>query len=575
LQYWSGKTRRPGCAGCGNSWIAVTPDAEQQTPLPGAQIADHAIAQLANFSARGIGTQGASSSSPDATTQPFFLAVGFHKPHLPFVAPERFFQSYPLDEINLPEDQDPPTDMPPVAWSSWGELRAYLDIAALGNSGQPGDHLPANVTKALRRAYYAAVTWTDYNVGRVLAALDMYGYTNNTVVTFWGDHGWQLGEHGEWCKHTNFDLATNAPMFVHVPGRTNHGVVSSTPTEFVDLMPTLVEAAMPGVTVPPCPADTKQARHKWLCTQGTSLLPLIDDPDTPVRMAAYSQYPRGYVRPGEEHLFRATEAASSSSSAAADTEASAGATGHPSASACLTRHCTMGYSMLTVHQGTEYRYTEWVDFNTVNQGAPDWNRVVSTELYDHANDPLENKNLAGTVDAGLKGALSALLHDHPVSGVAAVAAAAAAVRAEANVPREQQHAGEEAEADPNKWCSHPSDCAADEVCCLCNCAANDAAIGVFGCHCKSNGMPEPASQQTHCCGGESGFEAWCAKANTPSAANPKCNTTWSVFGVPAPASAFYKYGQHRRCVKQSKGCNAGYCDNNAPDAQHRGLCNRL
>jgi iduronate 2-sulfatase len=191
LQYWSGKTRRPGCAGCGNSWIAVTPDAEQQTPLPGAQIADHAIAQLANFSARGIGTQGASSSSSDATTQPFFLAVGFHKPHLPFVAPERFFQSYPLDEINLPEDQDPPTDMPPVAWSSWGELRAYLDIAALGNSGQPGDHLPANVTKALRRAYYAAVTWTDYNVGRVLAALDMYGYTNNTVVTFWGDHGWR------------------------------------------------------------------------------------------------------------------------------------------------------------------------------------------------------------------------------------------------------------------------------------------------------------------------------------------------------------------------------------------------
>ena len=118
--------------------------------------------------------------------------------------------------------------------------------------------------------------------------------------------------------------------------------------------------------------------------------------------------------------------------------------------------------------------------------------------------------------------------------------------------------------DPNKWCSHPSDCESDEVCCLCNCAANDAAIGVFGCHCKNNGMPEPASEQTHCCGGESGFEAWCAKANTPSATNPKCNTTWNTFGVPTPSSAFYRYGQHRRCVKQSKGCNAGYCDNSAP-----------
>ena len=128
-------------------------------------------------------------------------------------------------------------------------------------------------------------------------------------------------------------------------------------------------------------------------------------------------------------------------------------------------------------------------------------------------------------------------------------------------------------SDPNKWCSHPADCASDESCCLCNCAAADAALGKFGCHCKSNGMPEPQSQQTQCCGGQFLPKQWCAKANTSSATAPKCNSTYNIFGVPTPATNFYQYGQHKRCVKG--GCNAGYCDNTSPDAQHRGLCNRL
>ena len=158
------------------------------------------------------------------------------------------------------------------------------------------------MTKALRRAYYAAVSFTDYNIGRVLEALEQHGFENNTVVSFWGDHGWQLGEHGEWCKHTNFDLATNAPMIVHVPGKTDAGIVSSTPTEYLDLMPTLAEAAM-GYEVPACPSDAQAARQVPLCTHGTSLLPLVDAPDTPVKPAAYSQYPRSYQKPGTEGQF--------------------------------------------------------------------------------------------------------------------------------------------------------------------------------------------------------------------------------------------------------------------------------
>jgi iduronate 2-sulfatase len=321
---------------------------------------------------------------------------------LPFLLfKERFYHSYPLGDIQLPGDQDPPAHMPKVAWSSWGELRAYLDIAALDNTGAPGDHLPANVTKALRRAYYASVSWTDYNVGRVVQALEDNGFLDNTIISFWGDHGWQLGEHGEWCKHTNFDLATNAPMFLHIPGQTDHGIVTSTPTEFLDLMPTLALAAMQ-ITVPPCPTNAADARSVKLCTHGVSLLPLITDPTTPVKPAAYSQYPRGYVTPGKE------------SQGMVDVLANVGVAGP---SNCLTKHCTMGYSMLTVVNGTEYRYTEWVDFNTVNQNAPDWTRVVGVELYNHHQDPLENFNVAAQSGAHLVAMLSGLLHRHPVAGV--------------------------------------------------------------------------------------------------------------------------------------------------------------
>ena len=96
-----------------------------------------------------------------------------------------------MNEIELPADQQPPKDMPSIAWQTWSEMRHYLDIAPLHNKGAPGENLPPNVTRGLRRAYYAAVSFTDYNVGLVLTALEAHGYAGNTVITFWGDHGWQ------------------------------------------------------------------------------------------------------------------------------------------------------------------------------------------------------------------------------------------------------------------------------------------------------------------------------------------------------------------------------------------------
>jgi iduronate 2-sulfatase len=246
----------------------------------------------------------------------------------------------------------------------------------------------------------------------VLSALEAHGYAGNTIVSFWGDHGWQLGEHGEWCKHTNFDLATNAPMFIHIPGMTDKGVTTSTPTEYLDLMPTLAEAAM-GLAVPACPKDAHAARNVTLCTHGVSLLPLISHPDTPVKPAAYSQYPRGYVKPGDEASGMVELDWLSSDE---DDESVA-----PSPSMCLTRHCTMGYSMLTTVNGTEYRYTEWVDFNTKVSGGPDWERNVGTELYNHATDALENVNRAQTASKALLDELSRLLRAHPVWASSAAA----------------------------------------------------------------------------------------------------------------------------------------------------------
>ena len=193
LGYWSGQ---PTGGNRDRSWMAVPAAMEKAHPLPDSQTADHAVATL----------QQLDLELDEAT--PFFLACGFHKPHLPFVFPEAKLDLYPLEEIRLPTDQQPPKNMPLVAWSSYGELLHYADAGALNASGAPGTVLPPDYVKELRRAYYAAVSHTDDQVGKVMAALKASRFADNTVVSIWGDHGWQLGEHGEWCKHTNFELAT-------------------------------------------------------------------------------------------------------------------------------------------------------------------------------------------------------------------------------------------------------------------------------------------------------------------------------------------------------------------------------
>lgn len=205
--------------------------------------------------------------------QPFFLAVGFLKPHLPFVAPKKYWDLYDRSQIKLADNPYPPKHVPQWAMTNWGELRNYSDIPAKGD-------LTDEQALQLRHGYYASVSFTDANIGKVLAELKASGLDKNTIVILWGDHGWKLGEHAGWCKHTNFELDARVPLVIRAPGMQAHGKTSRALVEFVDIYPTLCDLA--GIPLP---------EH----LEGTSFKPLLKDPGRPWKPAAFSQYPRGSV----------------------------------------------------------------------------------------------------------------------------------------------------------------------------------------------------------------------------------------------------------------------------------------
>lgn len=205
--------------------------------------------------------------------RPFFLAVGFLKPHLPFVAPKKYYDLYPLESIRLADNPFPPKDCPEIALTNWGELRNYIGVPKTGP-------LPDEMATELIRGYFACASYTDAQIGRLLDEIDRLGLTDRTVVVLWGDHGWQLGEHGLWCKHTNFELATRSPLIFSAPGQKNPGARTNALAEFVDIYPTLCELC--GLSIPEG-------------LEGISVVPVMEDPDRPWKKAAFSQYPRGPV----------------------------------------------------------------------------------------------------------------------------------------------------------------------------------------------------------------------------------------------------------------------------------------
>jgi arylsulfatase A-like enzyme len=202
--------------------------------------------------------------------KPFFLAVGMAKPHLPFVAPKKYWDLYDPAEIYVPAFQKLPAGAPGFVGHTNGELKSYAGIPDV-------DPVPADLARTLRHGYYAAISYMDAQVGIVLDALEKEGLADSTVIVLWGDHGWQLGEHGLWHKHTNFEVSARAPLLISMPGQKEPGRKSASLAEFIDIYPTLADAC--GL---PKPKDV----------EGVSLKPVLDDASARVRPVAISQYPR-------------------------------------------------------------------------------------------------------------------------------------------------------------------------------------------------------------------------------------------------------------------------------------------
>ncbi|KAM6061195.1 iduronate 2-sulfatase isoform 1-T1 [Chlamydotis macqueenii] len=331
--------------------------------------------------------------------QKFFLAVGYHKPHIPLRYPQEFLKLYPLENITLAPDPWVPQKLPAVAYNPWMDIRQRDDVKAL-NVSFPYGPLPDDFQLQIRQSYYAAVSYLDMQVGLLLNALDDVGLSNSTIVVFTADHGWSLGEHGEWAKYSNFDVATRVPLMFYVPGLTTSSVSegervfpyldpfshssglvpqeqSKKVVELLSLFSTLAELA--GLQVPPVCPET--SFHVALCTEGTSIVRYFNASEEKVaegedgcddsncfdeEPVAFSQYPR----PADTPQWNSDKPK-------------------------LKDIRIMGYSMRTV----DYRYTVWVGFNPNNFSA-DFEDIHAGELYMVETDPNQDDNIYSNTSHG-------------------------------------------------------------------------------------------------------------------------------------------------------------------------------
>jgi len=202
--------------------------------------------------------------------QPFFLAVGFMKPHLPFVAPQKYWDLYDANALPMPKTTVPPKGAPSYAPTKFGELRNYSDMPEMGAIDEP-------TTRRLIHGYYAATSYMDSQLGRVLAQAEAFNLLDNTIVVLWGDHGWHLGDHGMWCKHTNYEQAARIPVIVAAPTSPKDQATGAL-IESVDIYPTVAQLA--GLPVPKN-------------IDGRSFASVIFDPTSSTRTYVTHVYPRG------------------------------------------------------------------------------------------------------------------------------------------------------------------------------------------------------------------------------------------------------------------------------------------
>lgn len=276
--------------------------------------------------------------------EPFLLAVGFKKPHLPFVAPKKYWDLYDREKVPLAAFQDMPNGAPTFSFQDSWELRS-------GYNNIPKGKLPTAMQRELIHGYYACVSYIDTQVGKLLEALDELQLDENTIIVLWGDHGWHLGDHGMWCKHTNYEQATRSPLILMDPRNLSPVKSVSKPTEFLDIFPTLVELS---------------GFEPIQGLQGKSLTEITRNSQAAHKAFAVSQYPRSFNAPNN----------------------------------------LMGYAF----RDERYRLITWIemDYKNGERSGP----LIRTELYDYQTDPTETTNLATSEKhAALHGKLLQKTHD--------------------------------------------------------------------------------------------------------------------------------------------------------------------
>ena len=261
--------------------------------------------------------------------QPFFFGVGYYRPHLPLNAPKKYWDLYDRKKLPLAANPFLPQNAPLMAGNMNRELRGYRDFSSAPRPDQ--GTLSEEQARLLRHGYFASVSYVDAQIGRLLGQLDRLRLAENTIVVLWGDHGWKLGEHNGWGKMTNYEVDTRVPLMIRAPGYRG-GQRCDRIVECVDMYPTLCEAA-----------GLKRAPE----LEGLSMVPLLLDPQSRFKTAAFSQFLREgiWVAPdGVEY---------------------------------------MGYCIRT----DRHRYVEWVKWKEKT--------LAARELYDLVEDPQENVNRIG------------------------------------------------------------------------------------------------------------------------------------------------------------------------------------
>lgn len=296
--------------------------------------------------------------------KPFFLGLGFLKPHLEWIAPKKYWDMYEDVDLQLTDQHEGPVNGAAMGLHASFELRARADIPNYGD-------IKEEQAKNLKRAYLATVSYVDAQIGKMLKALEEEGLRDNTIIMLWSDHGWHLGDMGIWGKATNYEIATRVPLIVSTPNMPDavRGNKTNALVELVDMYPTLCELA--GVSIPES-------------VEGQSFKPLLTNPNMEWKTAAFTQFPSPALREWAANPLSKGMRETSFGPLLEEVEDRIKKQQGDKWNRDLFENRLMGYSMRT----SQYRFTVWKDY-TDTKAKP-----IFFELYDHKNDPTETVNIA-------------------------------------------------------------------------------------------------------------------------------------------------------------------------------------